>query len=177
MFPQKPSKIENSVHLEIDNLWPDGLIEPISFKINKGEILGLAGQLGSGAGEVLASIAGSIKSRSGRLIMNGKEFMPKNPQGAINNKIAFCSSDRKKDGLFLGRPIFENLTSPALEFISKFGFNFGNNENEFSKSLALNSRFCREKNSFHKYKYLNNCISIIFASINFCRFCKSICYA
>ncbi len=138
MFPQKPGKIENNVHLEINDLWPDGLIEPISFKINKGEILGLAGQLGSGAGEVLASIAGSIKSRSGKLIMNGKEFMPKNPQGAINNKIAYCSSDRKKDGLFLGRPIFENLTSPALGFISNLGFNFGNSENEFSKSLALN---------------------------------------
>ena len=61
-----------------------------------------------------------------------------NRETAVLFAIAFCSSDRKKDGLFLGRPIFENLTSPALEFISKFGFNFGNNENEFSKSLALN---------------------------------------
>ena len=69
--------------------------------------------------------------------MNNKEFMPKNPQEAIKNKIAYCSSDRKKDGLFLGRPIFENLTSPALKFISKFGINMGNNESQFSKSLAL----------------------------------------
>ena len=138
MFPSKSNKVNSEIHLEIKNLWPDGLIEPVNFKINKGEILGLAGQLGSGAGEVLASIAGSIKSRSGKLIMNGKEFMPKSPQGAINNKIAYCSSDRKKDGLFLGRPIFENLTSPAINVISKLGFNFGNNENEFSKSLALN---------------------------------------
>ena len=131
MFPQKPGKIENNVHLEINDLWPDGLIEPISFKINKGEILGLAGQLGSGAGEVLASIAGSIKSRSGKLIMNGKEFMPKNPQGAINNKIAYCSSDRKKDGLFEVAVIVRCKEKDSY-------FNSGNSENEFSKSLALN---------------------------------------
>jgi ABC-type sugar transport system ATPase subunit len=137
MFPPKSSQIFEDTHLEINNLWPDGLIEPVNFKIKKGEILGLSGQLGSGAGEVLASIAGSLKNRSGRLKMNDKEFMPKNPQEAIKNQIAYCSSDRKKDGLFLGRPIFENLTSPALKFISKFGINMGYNESQFSKSLAL----------------------------------------
>ena len=94
-------------------------VDDVSFDLKKGEILGLSGQLGSGAGEVLASIAGSLKSRSGTLRLNGKKFMPKNPREAIKNKIAYCSSDRKKDGLFLGRPIFENLTSPAIEFVSR----------------------------------------------------------
>tara|TARA_B110000263_G_C15290936_1_gene503295 strand:+ start:362 stop:1867 length:1506 start_codon:yes stop_codon:yes gene_type:complete len=138
MFPTKPSSINEDIHLNIEELWPDGLIEPINFNVKKGEILGLAGQLGSGAGEVLGAIAGSIKSRSGSLTMNEKRFFPSNPQEAIKNKIAYCSSDRKKDGLFLGRPIFENLTSPALDVISKLGINFRNKENEFSKSLALN---------------------------------------
>ena len=138
MFPTKPSSINEDIHLNIEELWPDGLIEPINFNVKKVEILGLAGQLGSGAGEVLGAIAGSIKSRSGSLTMNEKRFFPSNPQEAIKNKIAYCSSDRKKDGLFLGRPIFENLTSPALDVISKLGINFRNKENEFSKSLALN---------------------------------------
>ena len=59
-----------------------------------------------------------------------------NPTFAIKKKIAYCSSDRKKDGLFLGRPIFENLTSPALGAISKYGFNFGSSEDNYSRNLA-----------------------------------------
>ena len=137
MFPVKPTKIKEDTILEVKNLWPDGLIEPVNFKVQKGEILGLAGQLGSGAGEVLAAIAGALQIRSGSLVLNGKEFMPSSPQQAIKNKIAYCSSDRKKDGLFLGRPIMENLTSPALEVISKFGIRSASIEQKYSKNLAL----------------------------------------
>mgnify|MGYP001474903722 CR=1 FL=1 len=137
MFPVKPTKIKEDTILEVKNLWPDGLIEPVNFKVQKGEILGLAGQLGSGAGELLAAIAGALQIRSGSLVLNGKEFMPSSPQQAIKNKIAYCSSDRKKDGLFLGRPIMENLTSPALEVISKFGIRSASTEQKYSKNLAL----------------------------------------
>jgi ABC-type sugar transport system ATPase subunit len=137
MFPVQPTQIKEDTILEVKNLWPDGLIEPVNFKVQKGEILGLAGQLGSGAGEVLAAIAGALQIRSGSLVLNGKEFMPSSPQQAIKNKIAYCSSDRKKDGLFLGRPIMENLTSPALEVISKFGIRSASTEQKYSKNLAL----------------------------------------
>ena len=136
MFPSKADHISDDPKIEIKDLWPDGVLEPISFSAYKGEILGLSGQLGSGAGEVLASIAGALKSRSGSLTINSENFLPKSPSQAIKKKIAYCSSDRKKDGLFLGRPIFENLTSPALSSISKYGFNFGSTEQDYSKSLA-----------------------------------------
>lgn len=137
MFPLKPASQKKDTVLEVKELWPDGLIEPINFSVQKGEILGLAGQLGSGAGEVLAAIAGALKTRSGSLVLNGKEFMPSSPQDAIKNKIAYCSSDRKKDGLFLGRPIMENLTSPALEVISSLGIRSTSTEQQYSKNLAL----------------------------------------
>ena len=136
MFPARADHISGEPQIEIKDLWPDGLLEPVSFSAYKGEILGLSGQLGSGSGEVLASIAGAIQSRSGLLTLNGESFLPKSQKQAIKKKIAYCSSDRKKDGLFLGRPIFENLTSPALTAISKYGFNFGNTEEDFSKNLA-----------------------------------------
>ena len=77
-----------------------------------------------------------MQSRSGLITLNGESFLPQSPKQAIKKKIAYCSSDRKKDGLFLGRPIFENLTSPALSTISKYGFNFGDTEENYSKSLA-----------------------------------------
>ena len=136
MFPSKADHISDDPKLEVKELWPDGVLEPVSFSAFKGEILGLSGQLGSGAGEVLASIAGALQSRSGSLTLNGETFLPKSPSHAIKKKIAYCSSDRKKDGLFLGRPIFENLTSPALGAISKYGFNFGSSEDNYSRNLA-----------------------------------------
>ena len=85
----------DSVHdpkIEIKDLWPDGVLEPVSFSAYKGEILGLSGQLGSGAGEILASIAGALKSRSGSLTLNGETFLPKSPSQAIKKKIAYCFS-------------------------------------------------------------------------------------
>ncbi len=123
MFPERAhSEVDGDVVMEIENLWPDGIVEPVSLKVRAGEILGLAGQLGSGSGYLLAAIGGSRQTRSGKIHIEGKAFLPNSPAEAIANKIAYCSSDRKKDGLYLERPIYENLSSPALERVTTFGW-------------------------------------------------------
>ena len=119
MFPLRSKKIRDEPLIKVRNLWPDGLLQPIDFEIYAGEILGLAGQLGSGSGEVLAAIAGAHKSRSGTLEFGDLVFLPRSPREAIEAKIAYCSEDRKHDGLFLGRPIMENISAPSLKSISK----------------------------------------------------------
>jgi ABC-type sugar transport system ATPase subunit len=108
--------------MKVRELWPDGLLEPVNFDIFPGEILGLAGQLGSGSGEILAAMGGALRTRSGALTLSGRDFLPSSPKEAIAAGIAYCSDDRKLDGLFLGRPIKENLSSPSLGSISKFGW-------------------------------------------------------
>lgn len=123
MFPVKnPGRI-GDVRYKVKDLWPDRVLIPVSFDVHRGEILGLAGQLGSGAGEVLAAIAGTHKVRSGEVVDcdTGTSFLPRSPRAAIRRGIAYCSPDRKFDGLFLGRPIFENLTSTNLGKITTFG--------------------------------------------------------
>ena len=67
MFPSRSKQVTGEPLIKVRNLWPDGLLQPVEFEIYAGEILGLAGQLGSGSGEVLAAIAGAHKSRSGTL--------------------------------------------------------------------------------------------------------------
>ena len=121
MFPAHPEILRTKPLLEVCDVWPDGTLEPFNFAVYPGEILGLAGQLGSGSGDVLAAISGARQSRSGHIIYNGESFLPKSPKEAIARGIAYCSDDRKLDGLFLGRPIIENLTSPALGAISNRG--------------------------------------------------------
>ena len=122
MYPaRKPITREQPV-LKVRDFWPDGIIEPISFEVYPGEILGLAGQLGSGTSEILGAMAGSTKTRGGTLSYKGEDFLPTRPKDTIRRGIAYCSEDRKHDGLFLGRPIMENLSAPSLETISNRGF-------------------------------------------------------
>ncbi len=137
MFPPRNSGSQApQVLMKVRNLWPDGLVEPLDFDIRVGEILGLAGQLGCGSGEILGAIAGAHQTRSGQLTMDGQDFLPNRPKQAIAKKIGYCSENRKHDGLFLGRPIFENLTSPALETISRHGWNFGNLEKQTAHTIG-----------------------------------------
>ena len=144
MFPSRPEVLRDKPLLEVSDLWPDGLLKPVSFSVFPGEILGLAGQLGSGSGEVLAAIAGSLPVRKGSINFGDGDFLPKSPLEAIEAKIAYCSDDRKHDGLFLGRPIFENLSAASLRSISSFGFRQLRKEKilgeDISRKFTIDSR-------------------------------------
>lgn len=122
MFPERTELERTEPLLEVCGLWADATVEPFNFEVYPGEILGLAGQLGSGSGDILSAIGGASGTREGHIKFQGKEFLPGSPKEAIEAGISYCSNDRKLDGLFLGRPIKENLTSPALGRISTFGF-------------------------------------------------------
>ncbi len=121
MYPARKPVAREQPILRVQNLWPDGILEPISFDVFPGEILGFAGQLGSGTSEILGAMAGSAKSRGGTLLYEGETFLPTRPKDAIRRGVAYCSEDRKRDGLFLGRPIMENMSAPSLESISRHG--------------------------------------------------------
>lgn len=136
MFPERRSKVDAEPLMKVQELWPDGLLEPVDIDIYPGEILGLAGQLGSGSGEILAAIGGAHKTRSGKLSYSGRSFLPSTPKQAIRSGIAYCSEDRKLDGLFLGRPIKENLSSPSLGAISKLGWMSSPAERKLATGIA-----------------------------------------
>ena len=137
MYPERrPIKRDEPV-MKVRDLWPDGILEPVSFDVYPGEILGLAGQLGSGTSEILGAMAGSARSRGGTLHFQGEVFRPRRPKDAIRRGIAYCSEDRKRDGLFLGRPIIENMTAAALDVISRNGFLDHSNERKMATRNAV----------------------------------------
>jgi ribose transport system ATP-binding protein len=138
MFPARVAKPKGEPLMQVRDLWPDGVLEPVNFDIYPGEILGLAGQLGAGTAEILAAMAGAAKTRGGTLIFDGREFLPKRPKEAIAAGIGYCSEDRKHDGLFLGRPIMENFSSPALGRVSKFGILSRQSEVDMATDAAVN---------------------------------------
>ena len=104
------------------------VIDNLSFKARKGEILGIAGLMGAGRTELMMSLIGAYGVKnSGQLIIDGEEVKVKNPKEAINNGFCYLSEDRKKTGLVLEMDIKENTTLASLDKISSV---FGINENE-----------------------------------------------
>jgi ribose transport system ATP-binding protein len=136
LFPPRSASHSRERLAGLRGLWPDGMLQPVDLDIRSGEILGLAGQLGSGAGQVLAAIAGAHQTRGGALDFGGRTALPTAPKEAIAMKIGYCSSDRKKDGLFLSRPIVENLTAAALGRVSRFGWMSRRRESVLGHELA-----------------------------------------
>jgi len=97
-------------------------ISDISFSVKAGEILGLAGLVGSGRTEILRAVFGADKLDSGKIYVKGKEVNIVNPQSAIQNGIALVPEERKSQGLVLSLSCKINITLASLKKISWFGF-------------------------------------------------------
>ena len=86
----------------------------ISFEVRKGEILGLTGLAGAGRSETMRAIFGLEPLASGKMYLDGREIVNRNPRDAIENGIAMVNEDRRQYGLCLYRSISENISLPNL---------------------------------------------------------------
>lgn len=103
------------VVLEVKNLsCTKSRLHDVNFFVRKGEVLGLAGLVGSGRSEIARCIYGVDKADHIELFLNGKQVKIHSPKQAIKHKIAFVMEDRKNQGLLLERPIGENITLTSL---------------------------------------------------------------
>ena len=110
------------VVLKVEHLSSD-VFSDISFELHKGEIFGFGGLVGSKRTEVLETIFGLRPMTGGRIWLFGEEYVPTNPGQAISKGMAFVTEDRKKTGLVLCRPIFDNLSMlNAKDKTNKLGF-------------------------------------------------------
>ena len=94
----------------------------VSFHVNKGEILGVAGMVGSGRTEIADAIFGAQRKYSGKVLFNGKELSIKQPIDSIKQGIAYITEDRQRFGLMLSAPIVENLAIVGLQTKIKGAF-------------------------------------------------------
>ncbi len=118
LFP-KMDTTPGQVALEVSHLTRKGEYYDISFQARKGEILGFAGLVGAGRTELMHGIFASVVPDSGEIKINGKAVSYKNPRGAIKNKIAFLTEDRKQQGLVLSESIEKNLTLVNIDSLKK----------------------------------------------------------
>lgn len=117
MFPPRDTLVDEPV-LEVDGLLAPGLVTPVSFSVRRGEIVGLTGQLGSGAGTTVQALAGRLPRTAGRVMLDGKEIASRGHRASVRHGLAYCTSDRKRDGVFANRAIRENLSSPWLRTVA-----------------------------------------------------------
>lgn len=138
MFPKRDTLSDRPL-LEVEGLQTHGLAEPVSFTVRAGEIVGLTGQLGSGASTVVEALAGMAPLRAGTVRLEGQEISLRSRAATLKRGIAYCSADRKRDGTFAVRSIRENLSSPWVRAVSNLGWISGRRERERSAEIA--SRF------------------------------------
>jgi simple sugar transport system ATP-binding protein len=86
-----------------------GVLAPVDLELHRGELLGLAGLLGSGRTETARLLFGADKCDAGGVEVNGKQLGLSNPRDAIAQGIGFCSEDRKHEGAILPLSVRENL--------------------------------------------------------------------
>jgi len=101
--------VEKDNMLQLLDYGKKGKINPISFDIKKGEILGLAGLLGSGRSEVAKLIYGIDKNDNGVMIIDNKQIKRMFPQKAILEGLALCPEDRKVEGIIGELSVRENI--------------------------------------------------------------------
>lgn len=107
--------------LRVENLTGNG-VSNISFSLQRGEVLGLAGLVGAGRTETARLIFGADKKESGEIYIDGKLVNIKSPYEAIRNGIGLLTEDRKVQGLLLRLSIKWNISIPILKQLSNFSF-------------------------------------------------------
>ncbi len=106
--------------LELDGLTADGL-GPVDLQVYAGEILGVAGLMGSGRSRLIHTVAGAQPATGGSMRLGGEPYAPHGPRDGAAAGIALIPEDRKEQSLVLFAPIRANVTIPILKRISNRG--------------------------------------------------------
>jgi simple sugar transport system ATP-binding protein len=106
---ESQQQIHGEVFLRASGIMRKGVLSPVDLELRRGELLGLAGLLGSGRTETARLLFGADKADKGSVQVGGKDVSLANPRDAIAQGIGFCSEDRKHEGAILPLSVRENM--------------------------------------------------------------------
>lgn len=130
-------EVEDGIRYSFESLSAKG-IRDVSFKIHKGEILGLFGAEGAGQQEIGYSLFGLNTITAGKVFKDGKEIRIKNPRTAIRNGVGYVPRDRRQEGLIIDFSVKENVTLANIrEYSRRFIINR-------KQELAITSKSVKE---------------------------------
>ncbi|MBJ7356501.1 sugar ABC transporter ATP-binding protein [Nocardioides sp.] len=121
--PQKvtAAEVDRDVVLSVEGLTVPGRVQDFALSLQAGRVYAVAGQLGSGASDVLRAIAGLVPEATASVTVDGARVAVGRPIAAVRAGIAFVSNDRKSEGLFLDKPVSWNLLATRLPDVTRLG--------------------------------------------------------
>ena len=118
-YQERDSSAEREVLLEARGLTAGSRVQNVSFTLHRGEIIGLAGLMGSGRTELARCLFGIDKLDSGEVRVRGERVDLSNPRQAIKAGLALIPEDRRAQGLVLDHSVRDNLLLPLLKKIER----------------------------------------------------------
>ncbi len=107
--------------LDVEHLTRGRMPDDVSLRVNKGEIVGLAGLLGSGRTELVRTIFGADRADGGTIAVNGKPRRINSPRDAVRDGLALVSEDRKTEGIVPALSVRDNILLAALPLFARLG--------------------------------------------------------
>ena len=110
-----PDRSYGEVVLTVKNLNVEDTVSNVSFELRTGEVLGLAGLMGSGATKVIEALFGLRDAQASEIFLQGKALAIDNPRNAIRSRLGYVPNDRKKAGLLPDLSVEHNISIGILE--------------------------------------------------------------
>jgi ribose transport system ATP-binding protein len=130
VFPPRPglSGQAEAPLLEVAGLSLAGSFSGVDFSVRPGEVVGLAGLVGSGRSEILETIYGARKATTGTVKVGGKKLRSGDVAAAVSAGVGLAPEERKSQGLLLGDPVYQNISISSLSRFARGGFLSGRPE-------------------------------------------------
>ena len=119
--PKRPPPADSPVVLDARDLGREPVVRSVDLRIRAGEIVGLAGLVGSGRTEIARLVFGADRLTSGTVHLDGRRVVFRSPHEAIAAGVVLLPESRKAQGLLLSRSVKENVTLPHLASFGRLG--------------------------------------------------------
>jgi ribose transport system ATP-binding protein len=130
-----PSSVERATTVSVRGLTADGL-GPVDLDVKAGEIVGVAGLMGSGRSRLLHTVMGAQPRTGGTVVFDGKDFRPRHPADAVEAGIGMVPEDRKVQSLLPAHSVRWNVTLTTLRRISARGVLRPKNDKEHAARIV-----------------------------------------
>ncbi len=119
--PAREADVNARPKLTVRDLHVGTKLSSVSFDLRPGEILGIAGLVGSGRSTLLRALFGDLRPQAGEMELDGEPYRPRSPIDAIREKVFLIPEDRKVHGLVLTETIANNVALPVMSRLSSGG--------------------------------------------------------
>jgi rhamnose transport system ATP-binding protein len=122
LFAERKARTPGREVLHVERLSSVGVFSNVSFSLRAGEIVGMAGLVGSGRSEIAQACFGLAAPTSGQVTLDGRPVAPRSPKQMLGLGLAYLPEDRDGVGLIMASSIVGNITLPIVDQLARFGF-------------------------------------------------------